>query len=281
MKDLGEASYVLGIEINRDRSKHLLGLSQQSYISKVLKRFEMSTCSSGLPPISKGDRLNKQQCPKNELEKEDMKTKPYSRLVGSLMYAQVCTRPDLAYAVGMLARFQSNPGHEHWTAGKKVLRYLQKTKSYNLVYRRVKDLEVEGYSDSDFAGQFLESGKSTSGYVFMLAGGAVAWKSVKQIQTATSTMMAEYIAVYEATCQGLWVKNFLSQTKLVDSIISTNSKHIDLKYYSVREKVKHKELDVVKINTLKQLADPFTKALTIAAFQEHVTNIGILPTLDA
>lgn len=99
------------------------------------------------------------------------------------------------------------------------------------------------------------------------------------------------------------VKNFLSQTKLVDSIISipskihcdnstvvsftrnnkrsTNSKHIDLKYYSVREKVKHGELDIVKINTLKQLPDPFTKALAIAVFQEHVANIGILPTLDA
>jgi hypothetical protein len=101
--------------------------------------------------------------------------------------------------------------------------------------------------------------------------------------------MAEYIAVYEATCQGLWVKNFLSQTKLVDSIISrplkihcdnsaavsctrnnkrsTNSKHIDLKYYSVREKVKHKELDVVKINTLKQLADPFTRPLPLQHFK--------------
>ncbi|PRQ34200.1 putative RNA-directed DNA polymerase [Rosa chinensis] len=302
MKDLGDASYVLGIEITRDRSKHLLGLSQQAYISKVLKRFEMHTCSPGAAPMSKGDKLNKNQCPKNELEKEDMKTKPYSRLVGSLIYAQVCTRPDLAYAVGMLARFQSNPGHEHWIAGKKVLRYLQKTKGYSLVYRRVKDLEVEGYSDADFAGHFPTSGKSTSGYVFMLAGGAIAWKSVKQTQIATSTMMAEFIAIYEATCQGLWLKNFLAQTKLVDSIISrplkihydnsaavyftknnkrsTNSKHIDLKYYSVRERVKHNELIIAKINTLNQLADPFTKPLTIAAFEKHTENIGILPTID-
>lgn len=135
----------------------------------------------------------------------------------------------------------------------------------------------------------------------MLAGGSIAWKSVKQIQTAT--MMAECIAVYEATCQGLWVKNFLSQTKLVYSVISsplkihcdnsaavsftrnnkrsTNSKHIDIKYCSVREKVKHEELDIVKINTLRQLADPFTKALAIAIFQEHIANIGIRPTLDA
>ncbi|PRQ51433.1 putative RNA-directed DNA polymerase [Rosa chinensis] len=121
MKDLGEASFVLGIEITRDRTKHLLGLSQQNYISKILKRFEMHNCSPGQVPMSKGDKLNKSQCPKNDIEKEDMKSKPYSRLVGSLMYAQVCTRPDLAFAVSMLARFQSNPGHEHWIAGKKIL----------------------------------------------------------------------------------------------------------------------------------------------------------------
>lgn len=78
----------------------------------------------GLAPMSKGDKLNKNQCPRNKMEEEDIKTKPYSRLVGSLMYAQVCTRPDLAYAVGMFIRFQSNPGHKHWIAGKKVLRYL-------------------------------------------------------------------------------------------------------------------------------------------------------------
>ncbi|XP_040364311.1 secreted RxLR effector protein 161-like [Rosa chinensis] len=222
--------------------------------------------------MSKGDKLNKSQCPKNELEKEDIKNKPYSRLVGSLMYAQVCTRPDLAYAVGILARFQSNPGHEHWIAGKKVLRYLQKTKNYCLVYRKVDELEVVGYSDADFAGQYSDSGKSTSGYVFMLAGGAIAWKSVKQTQTAASTIMAEYIAIYEATSAVYFTKN---------NKRSTNSKHIDLKYYSVRERVKHKELEIVKIHTLKQLADPFTKPLTVVAFQAHAKNIGILPALDA
>ncbi|KAK9913447.1 hypothetical protein M0R45_037263 [Rubus argutus] len=98
MKDLGEASYVLGIEINRDRKRCLLGLSQQSYISKILKRFEMQNCSTCDTPMVKGDKLNKDQCPKTDLEREEMKNKPYARLVGSLMYAQVCTRPDIAFA---------------------------------------------------------------------------------------------------------------------------------------------------------------------------------------
>ncbi|XP_061999109.1 secreted RxLR effector protein 161-like [Rosa rugosa] len=114
-----------------------------------------------------------------------MKGRPYARLIGSLMYAQVCTRPDLAYAVGILSRFQSNPGHEHWVAAKKVLRYLQKTKSYLLVYKKVENLDVIGYTDADFAGKYPDSTKSTSGYVFMMAGGAIAWRSIKQTLTAT------------------------------------------------------------------------------------------------
>jgi hypothetical protein len=136
-----------------------------------------------------------------------------------------------------------------------------------------------------------------------MAGGAIAWKTMKQTLTTTSTMQAEYIAIYEGVCQGLWIRNFLTQTRVVDSIISkplkvfcdnsaavffvknnkrsTNSKHIDLKYYSVRERVKHGEIEIVKIDTNSQLADPFTKALQVATFQKHATEIGVLPSLDA
>lgn len=303
MKDLGEASYVLGIEIKRDRARGLLGLSQQNYITKVLKRFGMETCSYGEVPMSKGDKLTKQQCPKNDHEKAEMESKPYARLVGSLMYAQVCTRPDLSFAVGILSRFQSNPGHGHWVAGKKVLRYLQRTKSHMLVYRQVKELELVGFADSDFAGHYPVSNKSTCGYVFMLAGGAIAWKTMKQTLIATSTMQAEFIAIYEGMCQGLWIRNFLMQTKVLESIVSksleiycdneaavffsknskrsNNSKHIDLKYYSVRERVKHADIAILNIDTRSQLADPFTKALPIAIFQKHVANMGVLPNLDA
>ncbi|XP_040374638.1 secreted RxLR effector protein 161-like [Rosa chinensis] len=253
--------------------------------------------------MSKGDKLTKEQCPQNEIERENMKTKPYAQLVGSLMYAQVCTRPDLAYAVGILSRFQSNPGPEHWIAGKKILRYLQRTKDHLLVYRRVKELEVVGYCDPDFSSHFPSSKKSTSGYVFTLAGGAIAWRSVKQTLIVTSTMQADFIAIYEAVCEGLWLKKILVQTKAVDSIVSkplkfycdnsvvlfftrnnkrsTNSKHIDFKYYSVKERVKHREIEVLKVGTDFQLADPFTKAMIVAAFKQHATEIGILSNLDA
>ncbi|XP_077232610.1 secreted RxLR effector protein 161-like [Tasmannia lanceolata] len=146
-----------------------------------------------------------------------MKNIPYASAVGSLMYAQVCTRPDIAYVVGMLGRYQSNPGMGHWTAAKKVLRYLQGTKDYMLTYRRSDRLEVIENSNLDFAG-CLDTRKSTSGYVFLLPGGAISWKNVKQRLIASSTMEAEFIACYEATMQALWLQNFVTGLRIVDSI---------------------------------------------------------------
>ena len=138
----------------------------------------MKNCLPSVSPIVKGDRFNLDRCPKNDLEREQMKNIPYAYAVGSLMYAQVCTRPDIAFAVGMLRRYQSNPGKDHWKAAKKVMRYLQGTKDYKLMYRWTNNLEVVGNSDSDFAG-CVDSRKSTSGYIFILAGGAISWRSVK------------------------------------------------------------------------------------------------------
>nr|KYP54359.1 Retrovirus-related Pol polyprotein from transposon TNT 1-94 [Cajanus cajan] len=107
-----------------------------------------------------------------------MKNIPYASTVGSLMYAQVCTRPNIAFVVRVLGRCQSNPGVDHWKAAKKVMRYLQGTKDFMPIYRRTNSLEVIGYSDSDFA-SIIDTRKSTSGYVFMLPCGAVSWSSRK------------------------------------------------------------------------------------------------------
>ncbi|XP_040971847.1 secreted RxLR effector protein 161-like [Gossypium hirsutum] len=123
---------------------------------------------------------------------------PYASAVGSLMYVQVCTRPDIAYNVGMLGRYLSNPSIDHCIAAKRVMRYLQRTKDYMLTYKRSDLLEVVGYSDSNFAG-CQDSRKSTSGYIYLLAGGAISWKSVKQTLVASSTMASEFVACYEAS----------------------------------------------------------------------------------
>ena len=152
MKDLGDAFFVLGIQIHRDRSKGILGLSQRGCIETVLKRFNMHSCSSCAAPIQKGDKLSKSQCPQDEKERAEMEKVPYASAVGSLMYAQVCTRPDIAFVINALGRYLSNPGLNHWKAMKKVMRYLQSTKDYMLTHKRSDQLEVTGYSDFGLQG---------------------------------------------------------------------------------------------------------------------------------
>ncbi|KAL5827481.1 hypothetical protein ACOSQ4_019278 [Xanthoceras sorbifolium] len=295
MKDMGEASYVIGIKIRRDRFQGILGLSQETYINKVLERFRMKDCSPSVAPIVKGDRFNLNQCPKNDLEREQMKNIPYASAVGSLMYAQVCTRPDIAFVVGMLGRYQSNPGLDHWKAVKKVMRYLQGTKDYMLMYRRTDNLEVIGYSDSDFAG-CVDSRKSTSGYIFMMASGAVSWRSAKQSLTATSTMEAEFVSCFEATSHGVWLKSFISGLRIVDSISKplkmycdnsaavfmaknnksgSRSKHIDIKYFAIKERVKEKKVVIEHVSTELMIADPLTKGMPPFKFKDHVNNMGL------
>ncbi|XP_070017841.1 secreted RxLR effector protein 161-like [Nicotiana sylvestris] len=206
---MGEASYIIGIEIHIERSQRLLGLSQQTYVERIFEIFGMKKCSPIAAPIIKGDKLSLKQCPQNALEKAKIKDIPYASLVGSLMYAQVSTRPDIAFAVGMLGRYQSNPGLDHWKAGKKVFEIFSRNKDYNLTYKYSDSLKVIEYSDSDLGG-CKDTGKSTSGYNLLLARGVVSWRSVKQTIVATSTMEAEFIACYEATSQALWLKNFIS-----------------------------------------------------------------------
>ena len=110
----------------------------------------MQNCAPTVSPVLKGDKFGSYQCPNAEAEREQIKLIPYASVVGSLMYAQVYTRPN-AYVTGMFGRYQSNPGLDPWKASKKVLRYLQGTKEYMLTYRRSNLLEVVRYSDSDFA----------------------------------------------------------------------------------------------------------------------------------
>lgn len=229
-----------------------------------------------------------------------MADRPYASLVGSLMYAQICSRPDLAFAVSVLGRFQSNPGQAHWVVAKKVLRYLQRTKNHKLVYRQSEDLEVVGYADANLGG-CVDSLKSTLGFVFLFEGGVVSWKSVKQTLAATLTMQAEYIACYEATSQAIWLKNFITSLQVVESIErpiqtwndnnfvvffaksnkrTSGSRHIKFEYLSVKEDVKEGLVKIDHIDTHSMVADSLTKGLPNGVFQRHVRNMGLFSSLD-
>ena len=295
MKDLGEASFVLGIEIHRNRSCRLLGLSQRAYVDRVLERFSMQLCKPGIAPVCKGDKLSLAQCPQSDIEKAQMKNIPYASALGSIMYAQVCTRPDIAFATGLLGRYQSNPGHDHWVAAKKVMRYLKRTKDYMLIYKHVQDLQLVGYSDSDFAGCQDEK-KSTTGYIFKLAGGAVSWKSEKQKLIASSTMQEEFVACFSATTQAIWLRNLIKELTVFDFVnrpiqlycdsnsavlfINNNrglkgSKHMEVKYLTIKEKVQNGDVAVEHISTDDMIADPLTKGLRPCVFERHVINMGL------
>ncbi|KAL6324384.1 hypothetical protein AAG906_012988 [Vitis piasezkii] len=116
MKDLGSTKRILGMEIERDRSKKVLRLSQKSYISKVLSRFEMNNVKTVSTPLGQHFRLSITQAPETHEEKRFMEMIPYASMVGSVMYTMVCSRPDLAYAVSMISRYMSCPGKPHWQA---------------------------------------------------------------------------------------------------------------------------------------------------------------------
>ena len=174
MKDLGEAAYILGIKIYRDRSRRLIGLSQSTYLDKVLKKFKMDQSKKGFLPVLQGVKLSQTQCPTTAEDREKMKDVPYASAIGSIMYAMLCTRPDVCLAISLAGRYQSNPGVDHWTAVKNILKYLKRTKDMFLVYGSDKELIVKGYVDASFDTDPDDS-KSQTGYVFTLNSGAVSW----------------------------------------------------------------------------------------------------------
>lgn len=206
-----------------------------------------------------------------------MKRVPYASAVGSLMYAMVSTRPDIAHAIGVVSRFLSNPGKEHWDAVKWIMRYLRGTSSLKLSYGAAKS-DLIGYTDSDMAGD-VDSRKSTSGYLITFAGGAVAWQSRLQKCVALSTTEAEFIAATEACKELLWMKKYVQelgfkQERYVlfcdsqsaihlgkNSAFHARSKHIDVRYHWIRDVLNSKLLELEKIHTDDNGSDMLTKSL--------------------
>ncbi|KAL4317967.1 hypothetical protein GQ457_18G009370 [Hibiscus cannabinus] len=134
---------------------------------------------------------------------------PYASAIGSIMYAMICTRPDLLNALNMTSRYQANPGECHWTAVKNILKYLRRTKDVFLVYGSEEELRINGYTDASFQIDKDDS-RSQSGFVFCLNGGAVSWKSFKQDTIVDSTTEAEYITASEAAKEAVWIKKFIT-----------------------------------------------------------------------
>ncbi|KAJ9544153.1 hypothetical protein OSB04_023860 [Centaurea solstitialis] len=296
MKDLGEAAYILGIKIYRNRSKRLIGLSQSTYIDKILKIFKMDESKKGFIPMQHGIVLSKTQCPVSSQDQDKMKSVPYASAIGSIMYTMLCTRPDVAYSVSVTSRYQQNPGEPHWVGVKNILKYLRRTKEMFLVFGGSEDeISVTGYSDASFQTD-RDDFRSQSGYVFTLNGGAISWKSSKQDTIADSTTEAEYIAASDAAKEAVWLRNFLSDLRVVAStsrpidIFCDNSgavaqakeprehhksRHVLRKYHLIREIIGRGDVRICKIPTEDNVADPLTKPLARVKHEAHANSIGM------
>jgi Reverse transcriptase (RNA-dependent DNA polymerase) len=207
MKDMGQAHQILGMQIIRDRKIRRLWLSHEKYIKRVLDRFNIQGTKKVSCPLSNHLKLSKKLCPSTEKENDETSRVSYSSAVGSLMYSMVCTMPDIAHAVGVVSIFLSNPEKQHWEAVKWILRYLRGTSKLCLSFEKGEPV-LESYTYADMAGD-LDHRKSTSGYVFTFAGGAISWQSKLQKCVALSTTEAEYITATEAGKELLWLTRFL------------------------------------------------------------------------
>jgi hypothetical protein len=295
LRDLGATSFLLGVEITRERAKRTLHLSQRKYASELLQRFGFADCSPVSTPLDPGTRLDLSQCPQTPEDVEFMRDKPYVSAVGALMYLAIATRPDIAHAVGVLCRFMANPGPAHWKAAKHLFRYLRGTTDQRLTYAPDPSSQelFTTYSDADHGGN-PDNGRSTSGFVVKMGTGAVSWMSRLQSVVALSTTEAEFIAAVSAGQEIVWMRSFLSELGysmrgpsllLVDnqSVIQVaknpehhgRMKHLDLRFFWLRDSVNSGIIAIRYVPTADQAADLLTKALARVKVAAAVPQLGL------
>eukprot|EP00873_Tetraselmis_striata_P041905 jgi/Tetstr1/462169/TSEL_007234.t1 len=273
IKDLGVCAWALGMAVERDWDNAMLKVHQAKYIDDMMHKFNLADAYAVSTPAEVGADVPGSNKP---LAAE----MPYQALVGSLLYAMVATRPDIAEAVSKLCRVMAKPEERHWQAAKRVLRYLKGTKTLGLTFSGGKaDGLLHGYCDADWAGDVV-SRRSTTGFVFMLCGAAVSWKSQLQATVALSTAEAEYMALCAAVCEALFLRELLRELCCAQSEASMifednqscialtrnpmthgRSKHIAIKYHFTREKVLSGEVAIEYCPTAQMVADALTKPL--------------------
>lgn len=249
-------------------------ISQPQYIEMVLERFCMINCTAAKSPLPQRTPLVLGTCEEVEAAKDI----PYQQLIGCLQWIATSTRPDIAYAVSQLSRFNAAWTVQHWTAAKHVLRYLKGTLDVGITYCG-SDSQPRAFSDSDFS-QCLVSRRSISGQLVTIASEAVSWKSQRQKVVALSTTEAEYMAAAECAKLMSWMRSFYfdimdpisSPSPLcvdntsaiacaINESIKSKSKHIDRRFHFIREKVQEGTLQVHHVPTTEMLADFLTKPL--------------------
>ena len=292
MNDLGSARQFLGLEIDQLPDGRFL-LNQARFVMKVLRCSCMENCNGVCTPMETGQKL----LPAEETD-EMVEPREYQSLVGSLMSLAIGTRPDITFAISTLSKLNARPETKHLLPVKRVLRYLRQTTTLSLIYHRTQNSALVGFTDSDFAGD-LDDRKSTSGYVFTLASGAVSWKSKKQSLVSLSSTEAEYVGCSEAAREAIWLRRLyheITKDQLKSTIpaiqlllsdsqgaislaqaprVSDRTKHIDIKYYFVRDTCANGLVRLGFISTAEMTPDVMTKALPHDAHQKHIRGMGL------
>ena len=267
-----------------------ISIDQSTYVKDILARFGMENSTGVSTPLATGTKLIKNaNSARNDVQAL------YQSIVGSLMYAMLCTRPDIAYTVQQLSQFASNPAQVHLQAAKRVLRYLQGSQDLHLTYQRGNESTgtIQGYSDADFAAG--EDRKSISGYIFILAGSPISWQAKKQSTIALSTAEAEYAAHMHAAKEAIWLQNLLKDlgmTKYAPKIINVDNqgtialaenpihhartKHLDVQLQFVRNSIENGIIKLQYCPTDDMLADIMTKALAKDKHAAMRRSIGLL-----
>ncbi|CAM8969523.1 unnamed protein product [Rhodiola kirilowii] len=285
MKDLGKVRKILGMIIERDRKNCFLKLHQKPYLEKVVNKYGNLDSKMVKIPLAPHFLSSKNQSPKTDSEIVRMESVPYANVIGSLMYAMISTRPDLAYAISLLSRFMSNPGMDHWLALKHIVAYVRSTLDVGLCYSKRKDmLELVGYVDADF-GEDRDCRKSITAFYITFGMNCISWKSQMKSIVAMSTTESEYIALSESVKEAMWLRGLLSECKLFhgspivfsdsqsalclarNHVYHERSKHIDIKYHFLRQHVESGTLKLLKVDTSQNPADMDTKIITSFKFK--------------
>jgi hypothetical protein len=256
-------------------------IHQKKYIDKVIKTFKLQDTKNTDIPLQPNQKLTKELLTEDDELRNLIDSEKYRQAIGSLIYLMVSTRPDISYTVSVLSRFMQEPRELHWRCVKRLLRYIKTTKDYCLIYTKNKTSKYElvGYSDADYAGS-IDDRKSTSGYVFKLNNCIITWNSAKQKTVSLSTTEAEYIALTTAIKEALWLNQLLKELnrglkeiKIMCDNKSTiclsknpefhsRSKHIDIKYHFIKEKINDKTINIEFVSTDDMIADILTKAVS-------------------
>lgn len=280
LRHLGPTTALLGVVVTRDRPNRKLWIDQRAYAIDVLSRFNMLDSKAVQTPLDSSVRLSKADAPSTQEEIEEMRTVPYIQATGALLYLAMCTRPDIAFAVGVLCRFNSCAGPKHWKAVKHLMRYIRGTLDYKIEYSANPAFPLfAAYTDSDHGGN-PDNGRSTSGSILLVAGGAVSWMSKLQTLVALSSTEAEFVAASETGRELCWLRNFLADIGIPQSAalvlnIDNQSairvskqpehmgrlKHLDRHWFWLRQAVDDGKIRPVYIPTEDMAADLLTKPL--------------------